>query len=230
MLVQNDSIQREPSFPPTLPLSDGDATPAPTDFREHFLGTFTDTRPRMESPEAVRRCAPTSRDWERFLGASRNSLKEKCRRLAAQAERTQLQRSAVSEVQASRVPDASKVDILLILAQSQALEDKKDLEAKRVKIASLLSKRSSSGSKFISAGVYLLYVLLYFWMLSTISSSITTYQTLHSMNMVIEPEPTYPDALSIMNWYSALVDHVWTNPECGNGLCEEPYERPAFGT
>eukprot|EP00976_Prorocentrum_cordatum_P048036 969815-Prorocentrum_minimum.AAC.1 len=34
----------------------------------------------------------------------------------------------------------------------------------------------------------------------------------------------------IYNWLHAVNDGVWTDPLCGNGVCETPYEFPAYET
>ncbi|KAK3277360.1 hypothetical protein CYMTET_14626 [Cymbomonas tetramitiformis] len=63
-----------------------------------------------------------------------------------------------------------------------------------------------------------------------VSSTETSEEVVSTMTLDYLPSVDYMDKHSeIMDWVHAKVWQIWTVPECGDFVCEEPYERPAYG-
>ncbi|KAK3262156.1 hypothetical protein CYMTET_28975 [Cymbomonas tetramitiformis] len=70
--------------------------------------------------------------------------------------------------------------------------------------------------------LYLFYVLV---MLIQVSEH-DSYQVTSSIAAAAVP-PKY--SVQFLDWLKTMILEVWTDPICGNGSCEEPYEFPSFG-
>ncbi|KAK3277010.1 hypothetical protein CYMTET_14957 [Cymbomonas tetramitiformis] len=83
---------------------------------------------------------------------------------------------------------------------------------------------------------FILFICFYFAILFYQRRAFLAYDVTFTLSETVLPKASsteYADSFTtqdqIYDWLAALVDQVWVDPSCGDGVCEPPYEYPSFG-
>ncbi|KAK3276609.1 TRP-like ion channel Pkd2, variant 2 [Cymbomonas tetramitiformis] len=78
---------------------------------------------------------------------------------------------------------------------------------------------------------YIAFTIVYLCALSYLSSTTQTNEVISAIKLSFLPQTErFENNLELLQWLSNSVKQIWKPTECGNAICEEPYERPAFGS
>ncbi|KAK3265641.1 hypothetical protein CYMTET_25692 [Cymbomonas tetramitiformis] len=98
------------------------------------------------------------------------------------------------------------------------------------KVLDRLELLSIARSKYNILGRLLLFMALYtIFLYSLDGDGSRSSQVYSTITRVVSPSQAYNSEVEIYGWLDSLVKHIYTDPVCGNDVCEEPYERRAFG-
>ncbi|KAK3278708.1 hypothetical protein CYMTET_13368 [Cymbomonas tetramitiformis] len=175
----------------------------------------------------------------------RQAVSQRCveaiRRLQTSAPRSAVATKRIEHVQGDVLAysDGNRQEILNPGRVSTAEEDPAKVAIHVVKenqatVQHLLSIADSTlkiQKSYKILGLYLLFLVYYAGVLSTQRPVQESYNIVSTLEMSsLKPLEKYFDGVEpIVDWLYQLVTDVWTKPVCGNWLCEEPYERAAFG-
>ena len=83
-------------------------------------------------------------------------------------------------------------------------------------------------SKLLSFAAF---VTLYCAMLYLQTEPVLSYEVTSSVSGLLKPRiKQTQDIYYMYDWLSeSVVDSIWTDIPCGDGICQAPYEFPAFG-
>eukprot|EP00897_Mesotaenium_endlicherianum_P009133 jgi/Mesen1/8248/ME000445S07401 len=96
-----------------------------------------------------------------------------------------------------------------------------------VKVKETQLKRSN----YITLGVFLSFVTVYMTILYLQQQSFKTYQTVSTHKQLL-PDNTFlfQNADDIYSWINdTILQNIYRDPDCGNGICSYPEEFPGFG-
>ena len=49
-------------------------------------------------------------------------------------------------------------------------------------------------------------------------------------NAIVPSSLQYGSSDDVLNWLQSTLTLIWTDPVCGDGNCEEPFEYPSYGS
>ncbi|KAK3259721.1 hypothetical protein CYMTET_31294 [Cymbomonas tetramitiformis] len=114
-------------------------------------------------------------------------------------------------------PETSQVDVGALLSMGPKVLDQLEL-------------LSIARSKYNILGRLLLFIAFFtIFLFSLDGDTSRSSQVYSTITQVVSPSQAYNSEVEIYGWLDSLVTHVYTDPVCGNDVCEEPYERKAFG-
>ncbi|KAK3244589.1 hypothetical protein CYMTET_45805 [Cymbomonas tetramitiformis] len=84
---------------------------------------------------------------------------------------------------------------------------------------------------------FVAFVCFYFAILFMQREAFIAYDVTYTLSQTVlpldssgDPLHTYTDYHQVYSWLTGLVVSIWTDPKCGDGQCDAPYEYKEFGT
>ena len=90
--------------------------------------------------------------------------------------------------------------------------------------------QKSRWSSYGHLGSFLVFFAAYLLMLYLQRNAESTY-VVHSTikEMAVPGDSTMTSSQDVLDWLKNTLDNVWSDPQCGDGICEAPFEFPSYG-
>ncbi|KAK3243659.1 hypothetical protein CYMTET_46700 [Cymbomonas tetramitiformis] len=130
--------------------------------------------------------------------------------------------------------DANEDDVLdeAELKIIQAVEEGRA----RVNILSVVQDRFAEiirrKANYLNLMAYLTFLYTYFTIFLLQREAVIAYDTSHSLKFALEMGFDFEEEPAVgefYSWLTALAESVWSDPVCGDRLCDPPFEYPGFG-
>ncbi|KAK3243862.1 hypothetical protein CYMTET_46504 [Cymbomonas tetramitiformis] len=130
-------------------------------------------------------------------------------------------------------------DGLLDSGEIQALKEVSQAKSKLEilkHVESCLTEINDRKGNYFNMFSFIMFVCFYFAILMLQREAFLAYDVTFALSETAVPKDSnrnhatsFTSAEKIYTWLEKLVGDVWVDPQCGDGICESPYEYPGFG-
>ncbi|KAK3267480.1 hypothetical protein CYMTET_23968 [Cymbomonas tetramitiformis] len=97
-------------------------------------------------------------------------------------------------------------------------------------ILDILQADITSRNRYINLALQLCLFAFYLFVIGIQFRQLDAYEMVSSItNSVVPPQQSVPTTVYFLTWLKTQVFYIWTEPICGDGVCQSPTEVPSFG-